>query len=212
VNRIIAPALIVLLAAVLALAIASRADSKPRTSSATYRADCGIAWKAVRFYRDKTAQHREKLSASELPPVEENASCRRLRERARYWRLNARTHAKVVEKRTLTHTTNWTRAMRLAQRPFPGTYGWLESISGRECRACYTTSAFICNYQGSGACGPMQFMSGTFYGYAPAAKRWLDTRGFITESRTWVWSSQLGQALTAAYMRYTGRDGCHWCL
>ena len=109
-------------------------------------------------------------------------------------------------------TDNWTRAMRYAQRPFPGTYDWLAFISNRECRACYTTSAFICNYQGSGACGPMQFMAGTFYGHAGDAKAWLDSHGFITDPRTWTWSSQLGQALTAAYMRYTGQDGCHWCL
>ena len=101
--------------------------------------------------------------------------------------------------------------MRYAQRPFPGTYEWLERISGRECRACYTTTAFICNYQGSGACGPMQFMEGTFYGHADDAKAWLDGHGFITSPSIWSWSSQLGQALTAAYMRYTGQDGCHWC-
>lgn len=117
-------------------------------------------------------------------------------------------------------TQNWTRAMRLAQRAFPGTYDWLESISNRECRACYTTTAFVCNYQGSGACGPMQFMSGTFHSYAfgigygagPGAKAWLAARGFIVPAAAWRWQSQLGQALTAAYMKYTGRSGCHWCL
>lgn len=108
-------------------------------------------------------------------------------------------------------TSNWTRAMRYAQRPFPGTYGWLERTSGRECRACYTTTAFICNYQGSGACGPLQFMEGTFYGYADDARAWLASHGFIVDPSVWTWSSQLGQALVGAYMRYTGRDGCHWC-
>lgn len=204
--------LLVTLTTIAELAIVTRADADTRLSSASYDNRCAVAWKAVRFYRAKTAAHRHTLRLSGLPPVEENASCRRLRERAVYWRTNARNHANVVEARTLPHTTNWTRAMKVAQRPFPGTYGWLETISNRECRACYTTSRFICNYQGSGACGPMQFMAGTYYGYAPAAKRWLEARGFITESRTWAWSSQLGQALTAAYMRYTGRDGCHWCL
>lgn len=109
-------------------------------------------------------------------------------------------------------TQNWTRAMRLAQRAFPGTYGWLEAISNRECRACYTTTAFICNYQGSGACGPMQFMRGTFYGYMGATKSYLESRGFIIPAAAWRWESQLGQALVAGFMRYTGRDGCHWCL
>jgi hypothetical protein len=114
--------------------------------------------------------------------------------------------------RTIPMTSNWTRAMRYAQRPFPGTYDWLEAISNRECRACYTTTAFVCNYQGSGACGPLQFMSGTFYGHAPSAKAWLKAHGFVVPAAAWDWRSQLGQALTGAYMRFTGRDGCHWCL
>lgn len=109
-------------------------------------------------------------------------------------------------------TQNWTRSMRLAQRAFPGTYDWLEFISNRECRACYTTTAFICNYQGSGACGPMQFMRGTFYGHMDDAKAHLENRGFIIPASAWRWESQLGQALVAGYMRYTGQDGCHWCL
>lgn len=102
--------------------------------------------------------------------------------------------------------------MRYAQRPFPNTYDWLEFISNRECRACYTTTAFVCNYQGSGACGPMQFMSGTFYGYMTATKRHLESKGYNIPAAAWNWRSQLGQALVAAYMRYTGKDGCHWCL
>ena len=108
---------------------------------------------------------------------------------------------------------NWTRAMRFAQRPFPGTYDWLESISNRECRACYTPSAvFTCNYQGSGACGPMQFKAGTFYGHADDAEAWMKRNGFIVPEGTWEWQNPLGQALTAAFMRYTHIDGCHWCL
>jgi hypothetical protein len=113
---------------------------------------------------------------------------------------------------TIPMTSNWTRAMRYAQKPFPGTYDWLEFISNRECRACYTTTAFICNHQGSGACGPMQFMSGTFYGHMDDAKAYLEARGYRVEPAAWNWRSQLGQALVAAYMRYTGQDGCHWCL
>lgn len=110
------------------------------------------------------------------------------------------------------NTRNWTRAMRYAQRAFPGTYDWLAAISNRECRACYTTTAFICNYQGSGACGPMQFMAGTFYGHQDDARAYLKAQGFIVADEVWQWDNQLGQALTAAFMRYTHIDGCHWCL
>lgn len=110
-------------------------------------------------------------------------------------------------------TDNWVRAMGYAQRPFPGTLAWLEFISNRECRACWTTpGGFVCNYEGSGACGPMQFMSGTFYGHADDARAWLKDHHYIVDESTWAWQNPLGQALTAAYMRYTHQDGCHWCL
>ncbi|HSE45684.1 MAG TPA: hypothetical protein VLA89_10205 [Gemmatimonadales bacterium] len=115
--------------------------------------------------------------------------------------------------RTIQNTDNWVRAMRYAQTPFPGTIDWLEFISNRECRACWTTpGGFICNYQGSGACGPMQFMSGTFYGHADDARDYLASHGYVVDPGVWDWHNALGQALTAAYMRYTGQDACHWCL
>ena len=113
---------------------------------------------------------------------------------------------------TIEDTGNWTRAVRYAQRPYPNTDDWLFFISNRECRACYTVDGgFVCNYQGSGACGPMQFMSGTFYGHYDDAKADLANRGFIVPDEVWDWHNALGQALTAAYMRYTHQDGCHWC-
>ena len=176
---------------------------------------CPAAQKAIGFYRQKYRAHREAMNLPGPVPRVWYA-CDAAKRRADNWRFKAKEASFALaawkQKFVLTHTQNWTRAMRTAQRVFPGTYGWLETISNRECRACYTTTRFICNYQGSGACGPMQFMSGTFYGYADDAKDWLDRRGYVTAPQTWTWSSQLGQALTAAYMRYTGRDGCHWCL
>lgn len=137
-------------------------------------------------------------------------------------RANLRLHQALVKigkqriwefQRTIENTGNWTRAMQYAQRPFPGTLDWLSFISNRECRACYTVDGgFVCNYQGSGACGPMQFMSGTFYGHADDARAWLDSHGYIVAPEVWDWHNALGQALTAAFMRYTHIDGCHWCL
>ena len=126
-----------------------------------------------------------------------------------------RDHTELIARheRTIPNTDNWTRAMRYAQRPFPGTLDWLTFISNRECRACFTIpGGFVCNYQGSGACGPMQFMSGTYYGHADDARAHLTSRGYITDPNVWAWRNPLGQALTAAFMRYTGIDGCHWCL
>jgi hypothetical protein len=92
----------IVLITILALAVVSRADTKPKpdppplTSSALYEAECGSAWRAVRFYRSKVAQHRHTLGVSGIPPVEENASCIRLRDRAGYWRGNAFKHGQAV--------------------------------------------------------------------------------------------------------------------
>lgn len=74
----------------LTLTATAHADT-PRTSSASYDSRCASAWQAVRYYRAKTAQHREAMGARALPPVEQNASCRRLRARAVYWRTTAAT-------------------------------------------------------------------------------------------------------------------------
>jgi hypothetical protein len=143
--------------------------------------------------------------------------CPAARRRAVEWRDKAwqakRAYAKWSSERTLPNTDNWTRAVRTTQRVFPGTDEWLFFISNRECRACYTVSGgFVCNYGGSGACGPMQFMSGTFYGYADNARASVEARGFLVDPSVWDWRNPLGQALVAGYMRFTGRDGCHWCL
>lgn len=81
----------------LTLTATAQAD-QPRTSSASYDSRCATAWKAVRYYRAKTAEHRQALGASALPPVEQNASCRRLRERARYWQNTAKATRVAVDR------------------------------------------------------------------------------------------------------------------
>ena len=54
-------------------------------SAATYDSRCGDAYRAVRWYRGRYNVHRTTLGFSLAPPVEQAASCRRLRERAIYW-------------------------------------------------------------------------------------------------------------------------------
>ena len=109
---------------------------------------------------------------------------------------------------SLPYTGDWRTAVSLAQRPYPGTADWLLFISHRE--GGY--GPFVMNHQGSGAGGWMQFMAGTFYGYNDAAASDLRRRGFDIPSNVMVWTHPLGQALTAGYMRYYHKDGCHWCL
>lgn len=116
--------------------------------------------------------------------------------------------AKVRMFREIPVTSDWRTAVRLTQRVFPGTESWLLFISHRE--GGY--GGFVMNHQGSGAGGWMQFMASTFYGYVGDAKAAFERKGFIVDPSVWQWTNPLGQALTAGYMRYTGRDGCHWCL
>jgi len=70
--------------------------------------------------------------------------------------------------------------------------------------------------------GWMQFRYSTFAPYWRQAQADLRRRGFIVPfipmppeggpPQYAAWLSPLGQALTAGYMRFTGKDGCHWCL
>ena len=109
---------------------------------------------------------------------------------------------------TIPHTNDWRTSVRLAQRIYPGTSDWLLYISRRE----GGWGPFVMNHQGSGAGGWLQFMASTFYAYDDDARADVARRGFKVDPSIWTWTHPLGQALTGAYMRYTGRDGCHWCL
>ena len=123
-------------------------------------------------------------------------------------------HSERVERlrrviwRTLPPTNDWRTSVRLSQRIYPGTDSWLLFISNRE----GGWGPFVMNHQGSGAGGWLQFMASTFYAYVDDARRDVARRGFVVPAGVWRWTHPLGQALTGAYMRFTGRDGCHWCL
>lgn len=128
-------------------------------------------------------------------------------------RLYTQHTAKVVRLerllyRELPATNDWRTSVTLTQRIYPGTESWLLYISHRE----GGWGGFVMNHQGSGAGGWMQFMSSTFYAYMDSARRDVARHGFQVPANVWTWTHPLGQALTAGYMRYTGRDGCHWCL
>jgi hypothetical protein len=68
----------------------------------------------------------------------------------------------------------------------------------------------------------MQFRYSTFAPYWRGAQKDLRSRGYTIpylpmpaaggNPEYAAWLSPLGQALTAGYMRYYGKDGCHWCL
>jgi hypothetical protein len=101
---------------------------------------------------------------------------------------------------------NWWLATTYANIIYPGTRPWLISCSRSE----GGTTSFVMNNQGSGAGGWLQFMSGTFYAYVHAAFQTARERGYVVLSQWKSWTSPAGQAITGAYMRYTGKDGSHW--
>jgi len=127
---------------------------------------------------------------------------------------------------------DWRTAVRWVQRIYPGTESWMLYISDREggwgpwvwYGGRHWSGYHIGNdFLGADTVGGwMQFRYSTFAPYWRAAQQNLKQRGYIvpnipmppqggpTEYAGWL--SPLGQALTAGYMRYYGKDGCHWCL
>ena len=148
----------------------------------------------------------------------------------------------VAEKRLkweLPLTNDWQTAVRIVQRIYPGTDGWMLSISRREGGygvpvwyggRTWAEGGFVHigdDFLGADTVfGAMQFRYSTFYPYWVQAQEDLQRRGYIIPDLGWArpyvvagvgtgygpWLSPLGQALTAGYMRYYGKDACHWCL
>lgn len=143
--------------------------------------------------------------------------------------------AKVAETRLtreLPMTNDWRTAVRLVQRVYPGTADWMLAISHRE--GGYGPWVWYGGRHWSGyhigddflgadtVGGWMQFRYSTFAPYWRGAQKDLRRRGIIVPdipmppeggpTQYAAWLSPLGQALTAGYMRYYGKDGCHWCL
>lgn len=136
-------------------------------------------------------------------------------------------------------TNDWLTAVRIAQRAYPGTEPILRSLSDREggwgrwvwySGACSNSPCLWRGYHVGGdnvsgadtVGGWMQFRYSTFAPYWRQAQADLKRRGFLLPEipmppeggpiRYAGWLSPLGQALTAGYMHYYGKAGCHWCL
>jgi hypothetical protein len=131
---------------------------------------------------------------------------------------------------TLPATGDWQTAVRIVQRLYPGTADWMLSISARE--GGYGRWVWYGGRSWSGyhigddflgadtVGGWMQFRFSTFAPYWRGAIKDLRRRGFVVPEFPnrggpevyQPWLDPLGQALTAGYMRYYGKDGCHWCI
>lgn len=102
---------------------------------------------------------------------------------------------------TLPSPSDWTVAVRVAQRAYPGTDGWLLSCSASE----GGHGSWVWNRHGSGAGGWAQFMESTFWRMFNAARADVTQRGFSVPSSAASFRSPLGQALAAAWGYTNGR-------
>ena len=89
----------------------------------------------------------------------------------------------------------WHQAVEEAQRPYPGTSGWLLSCSDSE----GGHGRWVPNSQGSGVGGWMQFHPGTFAGFSWRARVDAARRGYVVPASAASWYSPLGQALAGAW-------------
>ena len=125
---------------------------------------------------------------------------------------------------------DWKTAVSYVQRIYPGTESWLLYISDREggygpwvwYGGRHWSGYHIGNdYLGMDTVGGwMQFRFSTFEPYYLGMVKDMRSRGYVLPA--WPnrggpaiyqpWLDPLAQALTAGYMRYYGKDGCHWCL
>ena len=125
---------------------------------------------------------------------------------------------------------DWRTAVRWIQRIYPGTESWLLYISDRE--GGYGPWVWYGGHRWSGyhigndylgadtVGGWMQFRFSTFAPYYRGMVKDMVRRGY--QLPTWPdrggpaiyqpWLDPLAQALTAGYMKYYGKEGCHWCL
>lgn len=199
---------------------------------------CRSARQAVSFYRSATHVWQLLRDAESLAgpsPLVRGKSCRWARYAASEWQERARsarvTYKKWVERWTLKDfrfaegNHAWSKAVREAQRVFPGTESWLLSCSSAEGGhgrwvgfdgVPYSTWLRDSNTVG----GPMQFRFGTFTWAYNRGLAYVRSQRFrvplrlndvsTTERMTVAWRSALGQAIAAGWARYTGSDGWHW--
>jgi len=119
----------------------------------------------------------------------------------RTWEKRLAVCLKRERHRTLPHPNDWRTSVRVVQRAYPDTHGWLMSCSSSE----GGHGRWVANRQGSGASGWLQFMHSTFTRMFNAAHADVTARGFIVPGEAGSWYSPLGQALAGAWGYTHGR-------
>jgi hypothetical protein len=141
-----------------------------------------------------------------------------------------------IRDHTIPSNLDWLQSIKWVQRIYPGTFDWLYSISDREgcnrVEVCpwvwYGSQPWRGSHVGNDFLGadtvggPLQFRYSTFAPYWRHAQENLRSLGYIVPTfkmppeggdvRYAAWLHPMGQALTGGYMKWAGREGCHWCL
>lgn len=194
---------------------------KPKaTSAAFYSQRCGPAWNAVRWYRARYNTHRHVMHQSLAPRLETGMNCKRLRERAAYWRhaANINRIAAKTWSRTLHNHRDWPGAVREVQKAFPGTEAWLLSCSAAESRwgawVRYGGSPYYAGYEWTNEVGGwLQYRWQTFKGHYRRGLEDLRERGFRFQlpgpDDVRAWLLPLGQAVAGGWAILHGQRS-HW--
>lgn len=187
------------IAQVTVLHATNTAQVKRVRSAKTPKKECTETFKAIKFYKqaawkweDYFGVRHTKSSTGKI----NRTACKYAQWVAQKW--VKRTHELRSWNRTLENTNrSFDMAAKLATFVFPNiTFDRLwhrADVEGGH-------GEWICNSQGSGACGWFQFKEGTFYGRATEAFTVARSRGFPIPEKFKSWYSVIGQNLTAAYM------------
>lgn len=193
---------------------------------------CFHARAAVPFYRETTWdwQSRRFGALADRTPIVRGKSCHWARYASTEWVDRSRSARRSFYRWTREHTLRdfpfspggraWHRAVREAQKVFPGTESWLLSCSAAEGGwgrwVGYSGVSYSERLRDSDTVGgPMQYRFSTFTGHYRRAVDYLRERHYFVPRairRDWTnaWTSALGQALAAGWARYTGNDASHW--
>lgn len=170
--------------------------------------------RGLAYYRGRYAAHRAVRGLRTPYPVgRKPRNCADAGYLADLWQSRAfqarrKTEAWVLEQRTLREQPTWIRAIREAQKAYPGTEWWLRSCSSTEgAGRGLSINWFQMNHEGSGAGGWLQFMESTFRRMWSSAEADVRARGFRLKGNLARWSSRTGQALAGAWGLLNGRRG-----
>lgn len=191
---------------------------------------CPYAHLAVSFYRSRFTYWTLQRDAR-IPSWRKPRSCADARYLATVWakrsfasRRQTEYYWQEIRRRTLRDfivaegNSAWHKAVREAQKVYPGTESWLLSCSSAEGgHGRWVTYGGGSDYQWAAdnyvVGGWLQFKYPTFLGMFRHAREDLNHRGFLIPSGLQgitAWRSPLAQALAGGWARYTGNDASHW--